>query len=336
MLLTLPIPMITAILLGYLFVRALIERRVHPSLLVLMAACCIQSAIIALNLHYGVTELRRPQAIMANCIPPIVWLAFVAVTRRKLQVKWDSLHIAGPLLVLLAIFIDATLIDLVIPGLYLGYGVAMLVVLQTGEASIPRSNLGAGAWPLFLWRILAGALILSAASDALIGILTAHGREEWLPWIVSAGSSLTLLGLGALGLSEAISPQVARDEPGSDDDELSTQELEADVALLHRLDSFMAEKRPFLDPDLTLTRLARKVGLPAKTISAAINRASGKNVSRYVNRFRIEEACERIRQGANVTDAMLASGFNTKSNFNREFIRVVGQSPTAWRATVAK
>ncbi|MEO1795292.1 MAG: AraC family transcriptional regulator, partial [Pseudomonadota bacterium] len=31
---------------------------------------------------------------------------------------------------------------------------------------------------------------------------------------------------------------------------------------------------------------------------------------------------------------MLASGFNTKSNFNREFSRVQGQSPTAWLATI--
>jgi AraC-like DNA-binding protein len=29
---------------------------------------------------------------------------------------------------------------------------------------------------------------------------------------------------------------------------------------------------------------------------------------------------------------MLASGFNTKSTFNREFRRVTGKAPTEWRA----
>jgi AraC-like DNA-binding protein len=29
---------------------------------------------------------------------------------------------------------------------------------------------------------------------------------------------------------------------------------------------------------------------------------------------------------------MLESGFNTKSNFNREFLRVVGKSPSEWLA----
>lgn len=32
-----------------------------------------------------------------------------------------------------------------------------------------------------------------------------------------------------------------------------------------------------------------------------------------------------------VTTAMLESGFQTKSNFNREFRRVTGQSPANWR-----
>jgi AraC-like DNA-binding protein len=36
---------------------------------------------------------------------------------------------------------------------------------------------------------------------------------------------------------------------------------------------------------------------------------------------------------ASVTTAMLDSGFNTKSNFNREFLRVTGASPSKWRQT---
>ena len=35
------------------------------------------------------------------------------------------------------------------------------------------------------------------------------------------------------------------------------------------------------------------------------------------------------------TDAMLASGFNTKSNFNREFRRVTGRTPSDWRDAAA-
>ncbi len=92
-------------------------------------------------------------------------------------------------------------------------------------------------------------------------------------------------------------------------------------------------QRPFLDPDLTLSRLSRKLAVPAKHLSAAINRVKNENVSRYINRLRIDHACQLIGEGKSVTDAMLSSGFNTKSNFNREFLRVKGESPRKWLET---
>ena len=51
------------------------------------------------------------------------------------------------------------------------------------------------------------------------------------------------------------------------------------------------------------------------------------------NSYRIREACHSLEAGASVTEAMLASGFNTKSNFNREFRRITGRTPSAWRRT---
>jgi AraC-like DNA-binding protein len=36
-----------------------------------------------------------------------------------------------------------------------------------------------------------------------------------------------------------------------------------------------------------------------------------------------------------VVQIALEAGFMTKSNFNREFLRVSGQSPTDWRRAVA-
>lgn len=94
--------------------------------------------------------------------------------------------------------------------------------------------------------------------------------------------------------------------------------------------SAMEQQRPYLDPDLTLARLSRKMGVPAKSLSATINLTTGGNVSRFINEARIAAAQETMLRGETVTKAMLMSGFNTKSNFNREFLRVVGKSPSAW------
>lgn len=94
----------------------------------------------------------------------------------------------------------------------------------------------------------------------------------------------------------------------------------------------MAAQRPYLNPDLTLSQLSRKSFVPVKQLSSAINRVMGENVSRYINAARIKSAQNALQSGENVTQAMLSSGFNTKSNFNREFLPVTGRSPSDWVA----
>ena len=106
---------------------------------------------------------------------------------------------------------------------------------------------------------------------------------------------------------------------------------EEDTQIIDRLDALMEQGRLYLDPDFTLIRLARRLGLPVKTLSSAINRVSGGNVSRYINARRIKAACAALEQGDSVTEAMLSAGFNTKSNFNREFLRITGKTPREFR-----
>ncbi|MEY9722861.1 AraC-like DNA-binding protein [Sinorhizobium fredii] len=105
-----------------------------------------------------------------------------------------------------------------------------------------------------------------------------------------------------------------------------------DSEVLDRIDHLLAEQRLSRDENLTLSRLARRAGVPARLISGAVNRLARKNVSQYINDFRIAEAC-RLLRGTDmpVTAAMLESGFQTKSNFNREFRRVTSLSPASWR-----
>jgi AraC-like DNA-binding protein len=58
----------------------------------------------------------------------------------------------------------------------------------------------------------------------------------------------------------------------------------------------------------------------------------GKNVSQVVNDYRIQEAKDRLRGTDDpITSIMYEAGFQTKSNFNREFLRVTGVTPRAFR-----
>ncbi len=108
--------------------------------------------------------------------------------------------------------------------------------------------------------------------------------------------------------------------------------LEDDEAIAGRVDALMLEQHLYRDPDLTLERLARRAGIPARQISGALNRIHGRNISQIVNEYRVSDAKRRlVATRDSVTLVMLESGFGTKSNFNREFLRVTGMTPSSYR-----
>ncbi|WP_180898086.1 helix-turn-helix domain-containing protein [Martelella soudanensis] len=204
----------------------------------------------------------------------------------------------------------------------------IIYVLKSGGDALPLARLEAGRQSQWLWTGIAVSLLLSALSDSLIAAAFLSERPEWAQLIISIFTSAALLAVGLLSVSPNAFGELEEEEPQRPAPSPVPEEGDRDI--LERLDRLLADERLYLEPSLTLARLARRLQMPAKQLSAALNRATGENISRYINRFRIDHACERLSAGDNVTTAMLESGFNTKSNFNREFLRVTGRSPSAW------
>lgn len=327
----LPIPMITALLLFGFLLHRILTRKTHPVLLVLIGCCAVQSAVIALVQYYGMTGLRVVQPLLPTAIPAVVWLAFRQASEGYLRRQEIYFHAVGPVLAIIFLATRPETLDLLIPILFAAYGIAMVFVLWRGEDSLPHSRLENGRITVLVWRVLAIALIASAASDIFIAVRLASGDTKVLLWLPSLLSSTTLLVLGALSLSHAIESQGTGSDPRG---AYSTQDKERDTAIVEKLEVYMETNKPYLDPDLTLVRLARKLQVPEKQLSSAINKGKGENVSRYVNRHRIFHACAVMQDGKSVTEAMLTSGFNTKSNFNREFLRVMGINPRHWLRSI--
>jgi AraC-like DNA-binding protein len=326
----LPVPMIIALLLSAFFLQRLVTRETHVSLLVLIATCAVQSVIMALVNYYGLTAIRPVQPILAMIIPPVAWLAFNWASSEQWSPRTLAWHGIGPVLAVLCLTLNPYVLDALIPVSFLGYGVTILAKLWQGEDSLLHSRLESGARPLWAWRIVALSLIASALGDVAIAFGLAKGVSGLLMWLPSLGSSLSLLALGALSLTSSIE---SKREVDAAETTLSADDMARDQFIVARLDAYMTNQKPFLDPDLTLARLARKLVLPAKQLSTAINRVKDENVSKYINAKRIEEACRLLAEGKPVTATVFDCGFNTKSNFNREFSRVMAKSPTEWLAS---
>ena len=257
-------------------------------------------------------------------------------------------------------------VDVVLISTFLGYGAALLWLAREGPDALVTSRLDGALRSFRALQLTGVALITSALTDVAISLDMLWSGGRYSPLVVSAATTLILLllGIGAVtaGQEEAGEgdPTFDRDEAPDSDSPRATpsrhtvepsvaprSSLQPSVAQIalpnksasedHRriaaeLDRLMTEKRLWADTDLNLARLARRLGMPARAVSEAVNRVHGISVSHYVNNHRIEKACRLLSEtDMPVTRILFEAGFMTKSNFNREFLRVTGESPSDWR-----
>ena len=84
--------------------------------------------------------------------------------------------------------------------------------------------------------------------------------------------------------------------------------------------------------DLTQTELAELSGYSPTAFSRAFRRHTGLTFTRYVNRMRIDRACELLMTSdESIANICFQVGFNNLSNFNRLFAAAKGMSPVKFR-----
>lgn len=87
-----------------------------------------------------------------------------------------------------------------------------------------------------------------------------------------------------------------------------------------------------LDSPLPLGTVARVAGLSESHFCRLFKDATGLTLTDYVNRSRIEWAKkELLKPEMRVSEIAFLVGYQSLSQFNRSFARIVGTSPTRWR-----
>lgn len=323
----LPIPTFAAIVLAYLAVRTLLTEG-RPLLVAFLAACAMQSFLVTMVFGFNAAWVRPVLPVSATVIPPLAWITLQDVLISRVSLRQVGFHGTAPAFTLFCRIFAPETTDIVVPLVFAGYGVAIICLLRNC-GDMPLARLEAGRVPKILWQVLGWALIASALSDVFIAVAFMTGNKHWAGWLITFSSSLVLVLIGLLSGSPSASG-VAGENP-TEPTPTPKKTSNEDIEIMETLEAFLKRQPVHLDPNLTLSRLARRLHLPEKRLSMAVNRATGTNVSRYVNTWRVRHACKLIEDGATVTEAMLDSGFNTKSNFNREFLRETGVPPSHWK-----
>jgi AraC-like DNA-binding protein len=106
------------------------------------------------------------------------------------------------------------------------------------------------------------------------------------------------------------------------------------TSLYEQLVQLMQREKPYLEPELTLGELAKRMHIHPNHLSQVINARADKNFYDFVNAWRIEEFLRQADEPANQQFTLLAlafdCGFNSKASFNRNFRNYTGHAPTTY------
>lgn len=328
-----PLPFVVALLLLILLValwRNPDRASVNRPFLALIGLCCLQSIVLGLRWGYGVEEMRYVLPVMGGCLPPLVLASFRSLIDRDGARERDMwLQALPPFVVAALLLLAPNLIDYALIALFVGYAIALLRLGRAGPDALDGARFDGAVAAHKALIIAAVSLCLSAVFDLVVRLDFEWRQGASVPLIVTNANLLWLLALGLAAIVAARAQALPETVVGP---EQSSPTEAQDREVLDRVDRLLNEHKLFLDENLTLSRLARRAGMPARQISGAVNRLAGRNVSQYINDFRIAEACRLLRRdNSSVTAIMFESGFQTRSNFNREFRRVTSLSPATWR-----
>lgn len=367
--LAIPIPFVVAMLLGLLAITLFqrFENQARSSCGFLLL-CALTTTLVGLRWTFDLVVLNLFQPILASTIPVAAWYTFAHASRS--QGRLSIMHASGPIVVAFSVFTQwwlALPLDELLSLLYVGYGLALLRISYQDPVLI---NVALGRWEgVKKAESIAGSMLLfSALVDTLMSLDLSFNDGVFSLYILAAAHLLLLPILSLAVIVAGINTPV--DEAAKADSLLPSQEGQPDKQgttitptenivqnpentvqnpdiqepasaiisperaqeIVSKLDNKLRSDQLYLDPDLTLSKLTRKLGIPAKHISIAVNQRHQKNISKLINDYRIEHAKHCLATSSDsITQIFLNSGFQTKSNFNREFLRITGMTPSVYR-----
>jgi len=109
---------------------------------------------------------------------------------------------------------------------------------------------------------------------------------------------------------------------------------------LTQLEQFSATEKPYLDTELTVDGLAKKLQVPRHHLTQVLSEQLNKNFYSYINEYRVQAVKEYLSnpqcEQMTLLDIAYESGFNSKSTFNLVFKKITGITPSQYKKSLKK
>jgi len=228
----------------------------------------------------------------------------------------------------------------------IGYIIFTLITLQKYKAYL-TSNFSNTDNINFSWLnstliILGFALITNLAKNYLSRFFDFSYVESWYFYLIIS-IAIFILSIQAYRIPEKA---IAKLDFSPDDRDNSVKELDDSLSknnelepLKKKLENFVKEQNPHLDPELSIKQLADQLGTNTKYLSSIINNSYGQNFNDYINKMRVNSFKEKLNSGDHqqftLLSIALSCGFNSKATFNRAFKKNEGKSPLQYLKSIS-
>lgn len=188
-----------------------------------------------------------------------------------------------------------------------------------------------------LWLAFGGLAILAIS---LIGFVLQHIyphlQLEYGDYWICSFLSIYFFGLSVISFgNSSVFKGNWMPKPYIEETEITKNSKHAEKELFVKLRSHMETEKSYLDPQLSVAKLAKQLDLPDSKVSRLINDFGEATFFDFVNGYRVEEVKAKIADHQNdhlsLLGIALDSGFNTKASFNRTFKKYEGKTPSQFR-----
>ena len=99
-----------------------------------------------------------------------------------------------------------------------------------------------------------------------------------------------------------------------------------------RIAELYAFMRSNFQREISLSEIADQAAMTVPSFCRYFKKVTGKTFTQLLNEFRVVHACKLLSEGAmTISEIAFECGFNNFTNFNKQFKRITGQTPSAYR-----
>ena len=169
-----------------------------------------------------------------------------------------------------------------------------------------------------------------------------YSYQTDISFMLHISISILIYSVGYMGLKQ---PEIFMRPPETDYSEIKNEKYKksgleepASEEIKNKLLDIMKNGKPHLDGDLTLNKLAEMLSVSTHHLSEVINTKLNQNYYDFINKYRVEEFINKLKDPANENYSLLSlafdSGFKSKTSFNTIFKKLTNKTPSEYKLSM--